>query len=66
MWPKFELIQALMVVFVTCKNEEDPLNNESDRVVTTFLPLKVFGDFSRRSKVANLSKLDDCLWLDPP
>ena len=25
--------------FVTCKNEEDPLENEGTRVVTTFLPL---------------------------
>ena len=24
---------------VTCKNEEDPLENEGTRVVTTFLPL---------------------------
>ena len=23
--PKFELIQAFMVVLVTCKNEEDPI-----------------------------------------
>ena len=25
--PKFELIQALIVVLVTCKNEEDPIKN---------------------------------------
>ena len=30
--PKFELIQALMIVLVTCKNE-------GARVLTTFLPL---------------------------
>ena len=26
--PKFKLIQAFMVGLVTCKNEEDPLENE--------------------------------------
>ena len=25
--PKFQLIQAFMVVLVTCKNEEDPIKN---------------------------------------
>ena len=35
----FKPIQAFMVDLVTCKNEEDPLENESTRVVTTFLPL---------------------------
>ena len=34
-WPKFELIQAFMVVLLTYKNEEDPSKNESARVVTT-------------------------------
>ena len=37
--PKFKPIQAFMVEFVTCKNEEDPLENEGTRVVTTLLPL---------------------------
>ena len=36
---KFKLIQALIVVRIVCKNEEDPLKNERTRVVTTFLPL---------------------------
>ena len=27
--PKFELIQAFMHVIVTCKNEEDPIQNKS-------------------------------------
>ena len=26
--PKFELIQAFIVVLVTCKNKEDPIKNE--------------------------------------
>ena len=42
-----------MVGLVICKNEEDPSNNEGTRVVTTFLPLEVYGDFSRRSRAAN-------------
>ena len=36
---KFKLIQAFMIVLVTCKNEEDPIKNEGDRLLTTFLPL---------------------------
>ena len=38
-WPKFELIQAVMHVLATCKNEDDRLKNEGARVFTTFLPL---------------------------
>ena len=34
--PNFELIQAFMVVLVTCKNEEDPIKNEGSRVLTRF------------------------------
>ena len=36
---KFKLIQAFMIVLVTCKNDEDPIKNEGDKVLTTFLPL---------------------------
>ena len=42
-----------MHVLVTCKNEEDSMKNEGARVVTTFLPLSVYGDFSRRARAAN-------------
>ena len=38
-WPKFELIQAFMHVLVTCKNEDDRIENERARVFTRFLPL---------------------------
>ena len=38
-FPKFKPIQAFMADLVTCKNEEDPLENEGTRVVTMFLPL---------------------------
>ena len=32
---KIKLIQAFMVVLVTCKNEEDQIKNEGTRVVIT-------------------------------
>ena len=51
--PKFKPNQAFMTYLVTCKNEEDPLENEGTRVVTTFLPLYVYGDVSKRSRAAN-------------
>ena len=35
-----------MGVLVACLNEEDPIKNEGARVVTTFLPLNIYGDFS--------------------
>ena len=38
-WPKFELIQAFMHIFLTCKNEVDQIKNEGARVFTRFLPL---------------------------
>ena len=37
--PKLELIQAFIVILVTCKNEEDPIKNEGARVLTRFSPL---------------------------
>ena len=41
----FKLIQAFIVVLVTCKNEEDPSKNEGPRVVTTFYHYKSMGTF---------------------
>ena len=38
-WPNFELIRDFMVVLVTCKNEEDPIKNESAKVFTTVSPI---------------------------
>ena len=35
-----------MTGLVICKYEEDSFKNEGTRVVTTFLPLKVYGDFT--------------------
>ena len=34
---KFELVQAFIVVLITCKNEEDPIKNEGGRVLTSLL-----------------------------
>ena len=50
---KFKFIQAFMVFLVTCKREVDLSKNEGTRVVTTFLQLYVYGDFSRHSRAAN-------------
>ena len=43
--PKFKPIQAFMADLVTCKNEEDPLENVGTRVVTTFSHYKSMGIF---------------------
>ena len=45
-WQRFKLIQAFMVVLVTYKNDEDPLKNESTRVLTTFSHYKSMEIFS--------------------
>ena len=49
-WPKFKLIQALMVVLVTCKNDKDPSKNERTYVLTTFLSLYSYECFPNRFK----------------
>ena len=53
--PKIQLIQAFMHVLVTCKNQEDQVENEGARLCTGFLPwgFLLYGDFSRRSRAAN-------------
>ena len=45
---KFELIQlqAFMVILVICKNVEYPIKKVGASVLTTFLPLLVYGNFS--------------------
>ena len=40
-WLKYKLFQAFMVVWVTCKNEADPIKNESARVL-----IRLYIDFS--------------------
>ena len=62
-WPKFELIQAynIIIVLVTCKNGEDPLENECARWVTTILPLRVYGIFFQTLKG---SSIRGRIWLN--
>ena len=38
-WPNFELVRDIMVVLVTCNNEEDQNKNEGARVLTRFSPI---------------------------
>ena len=47
------LIYDIMVILIACKNEEDPIKIEAARVVTTFLPLEVYGNYYRHSRAAN-------------
>ena len=42
---KFELIQAFIIVLVTCKNEEGPIKNVGARVLTRFPHYKSMGKF---------------------
>ena len=42
-----------MVVLVTCKNDEDQSKMERTRVLTIFLPLQVYGIFSRGARTDN-------------
>ena len=40
-WPKFELIQDIMHVLITCKFEKDRINSNGEKVVmSTFKTLK--------------------------
>ena len=64
----FKLSPDLMVVFVTCKNEEDPIKNEGTRVFTTLYinfsdtqgqiiceSVVVSGQILNSSKLSNMS-----------
>ena len=62
-WPNFKLIQVLMYVIVTCKYEMDPIKNTGEKVATPCVPLKVYGDFFRRSRAAN-SAVGGRIWLN--
>ena len=60
-WLNFKPIQDLMVVLVTCKNEEDPIKNEGARVVTT-----LFIDFSEAQGQLTLkSVMESCQNSNP-
>ena len=54
---KFELVRDIIDILVTCKYEEDPIKNEGVRVLTRFSPLKVYGNFFKRSRAANSAVL---------
>ena len=59
--PKFKLIQALIVVLIVCKNEENPFKIESTRVVTIFPLIVVYGDFSlAQGQVTHKSLVGPC------
>ena len=50
-----------MHVLLTCKNEEDQIENDGARLFTIFPPLYVYGDFSSRSRAAN-SAVHSPIW----
>ena len=52
--PKLKLVQAFIVVLVTCKNEKDPIKNEDSRVLTKFPPLSAYGIFFQTPKACYL------------
>ena len=43
--PKYKLIQAVMVVLVTCKDKNDSIKNEGATVITIFLSFLVYDNF---------------------
>ena len=53
---KFKLIQAFMVVLVTCKNDEDQSKNELTRELTTFLPIISLWEFFQTLKGSKLHR----------
>ena len=64
-WPNFKLIQALIYVIITCKNENDPIKNNREKVSTPFffqiITLSVAMETSGR--ILNSSKLSCMLSL---
>ena len=56
-WRIIKLIQAFMDLHVTCKNEEDPFQNEGARVVMKELPLQAYADFFVTLKGSKLHSL---------
>ena len=62
---KFKLIQALIVVLLVFKNK-DTCKDKSSRVVTTFLPLSVYGDFpDAQGQITPQSKVGSNQILNP-
>ena len=50
---------TLMVVLITCKNEEDPIKTEGARVLTTF---SLYGDFFQTLKGRANSAVLGSIW----
>ena len=44
-WLNFELVRYVIDVLVTCKYEEDPIENEGASIFTTFSPLYPYGSY---------------------
>ena len=66
-WLKFELIQDIVVILVTCKNEEDPIKIEGARVATTQTIdfSNTQGQITPQSEVGSgrNSNLSEMLWM---
>ena len=64
MGPKFKLIQAFIVVLITCKNDEDQSKHELTRVLTTFQQNKGALECLTRDRGAEGSSLNGitALW----
>ena len=60
---KFELIRDIVVILVTCKNEEDPLKNKDARVATT--QNMDFSNTQEQSEVGSGRNLNssEMLWM---
>ena len=66
-WLKFELIQDVMIILVTSKNEEDLIKNEGARMLTTLNIdfSNTQGQLTPQSEVESGRKSNSCeiLWL---
>ena len=55
--PKFELIQALIVFLVTCKNDEDSIRNKGDYANNISPIISLWDFFFKRPRAANSAVL---------
>ena len=66
-WPNLELIRDIVVILVTCKNEEDPLKQKDARVATTqnIDILNTQGQITPQSEVGSgqNSNSSEMLWM---
>ena len=59
-WPKFKVIRDIVVILVTCKNEEDPLKNKDSRQILIFQTLKGRKLRSQRSDMVEIRTHPRC------